>query len=292
MATFPENIAAIRTAVLGREVRTAIADSLEQTYDQYVSVEDFVEQMGVLKYVDFTIRDSYGFLWGDVNGDDVVSNSDLIIVQNYINGISVDPRSDGTTRWKTCVNFDTSTSDITESDRLIFATLISHKMSSDDYIARYHYTYENGSSVYLWGIIPAEVVAGGESGGSGGGGGSSEYILPVASQTQLGGVQPVTKTSAMTQSVGVDSTGRLFTEPGDSSYVLPVASSGTLGGVMPITKTSAMTQGVGVDDDGRLFTTPASITVDTALSSTSTNPVQNRVLYQAIGDIEALLAAL
>ena len=35
-----------------------------------------------------------------------------------------------------------------------------------------------------------------------------------------------------------------------------------------------------------------SITVDDALSSTSTNPVQNRVIYAAIGNIEALLAAI
>jgi hypothetical protein len=35
-----------------------------------------------------------------------------------------------------------------------------------------------------------------------------------------------------------------------------------------------------------------SITVDSALSSTSENPVQNKVIYQAIGDIETLLAAI
>lgn len=35
-----------------------------------------------------------------------------------------------------------------------------------------------------------------------------------------------------------------------------------------------------------------SITVDSALSSTSENPVQNKVIYAAIGDIETLLAAL
>ena len=34
------------------------------------------------------------------------------------------------------------------------------------------------------------------------------------------------------------------------------------------------------------------ITVDSALSSTSENPVQNKVIYQAIGDIETLLAAI
>ena len=33
-------------------------------------------------------------------------------------------------------------------------------------------------------------------------------------------------------------------------------------------------------------------TVDTALSSTSTNPVQNKVIYEAIGDVESVLQTL
>lgn len=33
-------------------------------------------------------------------------------------------------------------------------------------------------------------------------------------------------------------------------------------------------------------------TVDTALSSTSTNPVQNKVIYAAIGDVESVLQTL
>ena len=37
------------------------------------------------------------------------------------------------------------------------------------------------------------------------------YTLPIASSTQLGGVQPVAKTDAMTQSVGVDAAGALWT---------------------------------------------------------------------------------
>ena len=37
------------------------------------------------------------------------------------------------------------------------------------------------------------------------------YTLPIASSTQLGGVKPVAKTDAMTQSVGVDETGALWT---------------------------------------------------------------------------------
>lgn len=38
--------------------------------------------------------------------------------------------------------------------------------------------------------------------------------------------------------------------------------------------------------------TGASITVDSALSSTSTNPVQNSVITAAIGDVESILATL
>lgn len=40
------------------------------------------------------------------------------------------------------------------------------------------------------------------------------YTLPIASSTALGGVQPADKTDAMTQAVGVDADGALWTEPG------------------------------------------------------------------------------
>ena len=40
------------------------------------------------------------------------------------------------------------------------------------------------------------------------------YTLPIASSTQLGGVQPAAKTDTMTQSVGVDAGGALWTAPG------------------------------------------------------------------------------
>lgn len=39
------------------------------------------------------------------------------------------------------------------------------------------------------------------------------YILPIATETTLGGVKPVTATDAMTQPVGVDADGRLMTNP-------------------------------------------------------------------------------
>ena len=40
------------------------------------------------------------------------------------------------------------------------------------------------------------------------------YTLPIASSTQLGGVQPAAKTDTMTQAVGVDAGGALWTAPG------------------------------------------------------------------------------
>ena len=46
------------------------------------------------------------------------------------------------------------------------------------------------------------------------GGNGQAYTLPVASSTALGGVQPADKTDAMTQAVGVDAGGGLWTEPG------------------------------------------------------------------------------
>ena len=38
--------------------------------------------------------------------------------------------------------------------------------------------------------------------------------IPIANSTTLGGVMPVNKTDGMTQEVGVDSTGKLYTAPG------------------------------------------------------------------------------
>ena len=46
------------------------------------------------------------------------------------------------------------------------------------------------------------------------GGNGSSYTLPIASETTLGGVKPVTKTDTMTQAVGVDAGGALWTVPG------------------------------------------------------------------------------
>lgn len=48
-----------------------------------------------------------------------------------------------------------------------------------------------------------------------------KYTLPIASSTKLGGVQPAAKTDAMTQAVGVDDAGALWTAPGGGSADKP-----------------------------------------------------------------------
>lgn len=47
-------------------------------------------------------------------------------------------------------------------------------------------------------------------------------IPALASSTRTGGVMPETKTSAMTQAVGMDSTGKLFTTPAPSDLTYEV----------------------------------------------------------------------
>lgn len=50
--------------------------------------------------------------------------------------------------------------------------------------------------------------------------GGGAYTLPIASPTVLGGVKPIAKTDAMTQNVGVDDAGELWTAAGGSEYIL------------------------------------------------------------------------
>lgn len=65
----------------------------------------------------------------------------------------------------------------------------------------------------------------------------------------------------------------------DSGYLtsIPTASSSTLGGIKVGT-------GLSIDSSGVLSATVPSITVDSALSTTSTNPVENRVITNALSN--------
>ena len=115
--------------------------------------------------------------------------------------------------------------------------------------------------------------------------------FPIATHDTLGGVMPYIKTDDMTQAVGVDSDGRLWTilnpvKPipetddmtvpvgmdkegklwtypceggGGEPYVLPIATHDTLGGVRPKPKTDDMNLDVGVDSNGMLWTTSCKV---------------------------------
>lgn len=69
------------------------------------------------------------------------------------------------------------------------------------------------------------------------------------------------------------------------TYTLPQATADALGGIKADAATAEDTQVVRIGTDGKLRTKPtggSSITVDSALSSTSENPVQNKVVTAAL----------
>lgn len=87
------------------------------------------------------------------------------------------------------------------------------------------------------------------------------YTLPIASSTQLGGVQPAAKTDTMTQAVGVDAGGALWTAPG----------SGEGGGTTPELVYSHTCDGTYVSvtndlplDDNKIYATFMFLPVGTA----------------------------
>lgn len=71
------------------------------------------------------------------------------------------------------------------------------------------------------------------------------------------------------------------------TYTLPQATADALGGIKADAATAEDTQAVRIGTDGKLRTKPtggSSITVDSALSSTSENPVQNKVVKAALAE--------
>lgn len=68
------------------------------------------------------------------------------------------------------------------------------------------------------------------------------------------------------------------------TYTLPQATADSLGGIKADAATAEDTQVVRIGTDGKLRTKPSgsTVTVDDALSSTSTNPVQNKVITAAL----------
>lgn len=91
------------------------------------------------------------------------------------------------------------------------------------------------------------------------------YTLPVATTSSLGGIIVGNNLSI--------SGGTLSAT--DTIYTLPIAASNTLGGVK-------VGSNLSIDANGVLSADAQSITVDTTLSTSSTNPVQNKVVTSAL----------
>lgn len=99
---------------------------------------------------------------------------------------------------------------------------------------------------------------------------STDYNLPIASSTTLGGVK-------IGDNVNIES---------DGTISIPVASADTAG----VVKVGA---NLSIDENGVLSgQAGGSVTIDSALSSVSTNPVQNRIITNALtsatGDIATI----
>ena len=86
------------------------------------------------------------------------------------------------------------------------------------------------------------------------------------------------------------SNGSGITKTEDGFYV-KIAGGGNRGGFIGVNKTETQTELVGTGSDGKIYTKPIP-TVDSQLSTASTNPVQNKAITAAIGDISTALAAI
>lgn len=100
--------------------------------------------------------------------------------------------------------------------------------------------------------------------------------------TKPGSVDPVAATSDMTQPVGVDGGGKLFTKPGGGAADPPHADGTTWGTVNPVTSTPDMTQPIGVDGEGKLFTKPGG---SGAVTKTLLYTIGDTVTAQATGNV-------
>lgn len=98
----------------------------------------------------------------------------------------------------------------------------------------------------------------------------SVYHLPIASATTLGGIK-------VGNNLTITSDGILNAE--QTEYTLPTATESTLGGIKVGSHLSI--------SDGIL-----SANVDTTLSSTSTNPVENRIVYTNVNSLSTDISAL
>ena len=137
----------------------------------------------------------------------------------------------------------------------------------------------------------------GDSTASGGAGivtGSTGTYVPIAADGKRGAIIGI---------VGIGSDGRIYTKFIGYQFESIDPSGGIIneqdnaGLRIKLNRDQAGGAGLEVNQNGLYLekatsTTLGGVTVDTALSTTSTNPVQNKVIAKAIGDIDSVLSAV
>lgn len=146
----------------------------------------------------------------------------------------------------------------------------------------------------------------GDSTASGGAGivtGSTGTYVPIAADGKRGAIIGIAKTADQTEPVGIGSDGRVYTKFIGYQFESIDPSGGIIneqdnaGLRIKLNRDQAGGAGLEVNQNGLYLekatsTTLGGVTVDTALSTTSTNPVQNKVIAAALGDISSALTAI
>ncbi len=146
----------------------------------------------------------------------------------------------------------------------------------------------------------------GDSTASGGAGivtGSTGTCVPIAADGKRGAIIGIAKTADQTEPVGIGSDGRIYTKFIGYQFESIDPSGGIIneqdnaGLRIKLNRDQAGGAGLEVNQNGLYLekatsTTLGGVTVDTALSTTSTNPVQNKVIAAALGDISSALTAI
>ena len=146
----------------------------------------------------------------------------------------------------------------------------------------------------------------GDSTASGGAGivtGSTGTYVPIAADGKRGAIIGIAKAADQTEPVGIGSDGRIYTKFIGYQFESIDPSGGIIneqdnaGLRIKLNRDQAGGAGLEVNQNGLYLekatsTTLGGVTVDTALSTTSKNPVQNKVIAAALGDISSALTAI
>ena len=149
------------------------------------------------------------------------------------------------------------------------------------------------------GIKPAETA----SGSSGLTLSANGVHVKFATNNRRGGIIGTSKTAEQTEAVGIGNDGKLYTKFIGYQFESIDPRGGIIneqdnaGLRIKLNRDQAGGAGLEVDENGLYLekatsTTLGGVTVDTALSTTSTNPVQNKVIAAALGDISSALNAI